>query len=137
MWFHLKRAQQRQTRERAAERLMFEVDAAFSARLRLAARSRDLTPQELVAKLLERGLEQEALREQVEGALKTLTPREQEVVWLAARGHTNRRIAGQLVISPETVKTHMRHVLEKMGVRSKAELRLMLLDLGIRWWDAR
>jgi DNA-binding CsgD family transcriptional regulator len=40
-----------------------------------------------------------------------------------------------LVISPETVKTHVRHVLEKFNVRSKAELRLQLLDLGVRWWE--
>jgi DNA-binding NarL/FixJ family response regulator len=39
------------------------------------------------------------------------------------------------VVSTETVKTHVRHVLEKLGVRSKADLRLLLLDMGIRWWQ--
>ena len=33
------------------------------------------------------------------------------------------------------MKTHVRHVLEKLGVHSKAELRLLLLALGIRWWE--
>jgi DNA-binding CsgD family transcriptional regulator len=39
------------------------------------------------------------------------------------------------VISPETVKTHIRHVLERFNVASKADLRLRLLDLKIRWWE--
>ena len=88
-----------------------------------------------MADLLARGLEQEALRFQAEVALKELTPREQEVAWLTGRGYTNYRIAEQLVISPETVKTHVRHILEKFEIHSKADLRLLLLDLGIRWWD--
>ncbi len=116
-------------------RLAFEVDAELSAQLRLAADARHQSPQALVADLLARGLEQETLRLQAEIALENLTPREQEVAWLATRGHTNRQIAEALVISPETVKTHVRHILEKFEVRSKAELRLLLIDLGIRWWE--
>jgi DNA-binding CsgD family transcriptional regulator len=87
----------------------------------------------LITNLLARGLEQEALRAQAETTLSILTPREQEVAWLTARGHTNQQIAETLVISPETVKTHVRHVLDKFRVRSKADLRLLLLDLGVRW----
>jgi DNA-binding NarL/FixJ family response regulator len=82
-----------------------------------------------------RGLEQEVLRTQVRAILEALTPREQEVTWYTARGYTNRQIAEALVVSIETVKTHVRHVLEKLGVRSKADLRLLLLNLGIRWWE--
>ena len=115
--------------------LAFEVDAELSAQIRLAAHTHDQSPQALVADLLTRGLEQEALRFQAEVALKELTPREQEVAWLTGRGYTNHRIAEQLVISPETVKTHVRHILEKFEIHSKADLRLLLLDLGIRWWD--
>ena len=117
--------------------LIFEVDAELSAQLRLAAHARHRTPEVLAAELLTRGLEQEALREQVDEILTFLTPREQEVIWLTARGLTNRQIAEALVVSPETIKTHMRHILEKLGVRSKADLRLLLLDLGIRWWERK
>jgi DNA-binding CsgD family transcriptional regulator len=116
-------------------RLVFEVDAELSTQLRLAARSQDMPPEMLVAELLARGLEQQALRVQAEAALVALTPREQEIVWLTARGHTNSQIAKALVISPETVKTHVRHVLDKFGVRSKADLRLLFIDLGMRWWE--
>lgn len=128
MWF-LRRT------SRPNGRLVFEVDEELSTQLRLAARASEQAPETLAAKLLERGLEQEAQRAQVQNTLKSLSPREQEVTWLTARGYTNRQIADSLVLSPETVKTHVRHILEKLGVRSKADLRLLLLDLGIRWWE--
>jgi RNA polymerase sigma factor (sigma-70 family) len=122
-------------RPRSNGRLVFEVDAELSTQLRQAARASEQAPETLAAELLARGLEQEAQRTQVQAILETLTPREQEVTWLTARGYTNRKIAQILVLSPETVKTHVRHVLEKLGVASKADLRLLLLDLGIRWWE--
>jgi RNA polymerase sigma factor (sigma-70 family) len=122
-------------RSRSNGRLVFEVDAELSTQLRQAARASERTPEALAAELLEHGLEKEAQRVQVQAILETLTPREQEVTWLTARGYTNRQIAEVLVLSPETVKTHVRHVLEKLGIGSKADLRLLLLDLGIRWWE--
>ncbi|MBW2624902.1 MAG: helix-turn-helix transcriptional regulator [Deltaproteobacteria bacterium] len=125
-------------RTRSDKRLAFEVDAELSNQLRLAARTSRQSPEAFATELLARGLEQEVLRAQVRSVLEALTPREQEVTWYTVRGHTNRQIAEVLGISPETVKTHVRHVLEKLGVRSKADLRLLLLNLGIRWWeDAR
>ncbi|HKZ55714.1 MAG TPA: helix-turn-helix transcriptional regulator [Anaerolineales bacterium] len=117
------------------QRLIFEVDADLSAQLRLAARERDQPPQDLAADLLIQGLEHESLRAQAERVLASLTRREQEVARLAARGQTNQQIAETLVVSTETVKTHVRNVLGKFGVRSKVELRVLFLDLGIRWWD--
>ena len=122
-------------RTRSKDRLSFEVDADLSDQLRLAARASRQSPESFAAKLLARGLEQEVLRSQVRVVLEGLTPREQEVTWYTARGYTNRQIAETLVVSVETVKTHVRHVLEKLGVRSKADLRLLLLNLGIRWWE--
>ncbi len=63
---------------------------------------------------------------QVAGEFEILTPREREVLQLIVAGQTNRQIADCLVVSPETVKTHVRHVLGKMGVNRKAELRALL-----------
>jgi DNA-binding NarL/FixJ family response regulator len=104
-------------------------------RLQALASARGQPPEELARALLVRGLKQEARRAQAEAALSALTPREQEVAWLTTRGYTNRQIADSLVVSPETVKTHVAHVLEKFDVRSKAELRVRLMDLGVRWWQ--
>ncbi len=50
-----------------------------------------------------------------------LTPREREVLGLLARGFRNREIANALVISESTTKVHVRHILEKLGVRTRAE----------------
>jgi LuxR family maltose regulon positive regulatory protein len=48
-----------------------------------------------------------------------LTPREREVSELMADGLSNKEIAAQLVISQATVKVHLRHVYEKLGVRNR------------------
>lgn len=50
-----------------------------------------------------------------------LSPREREVLGLMARGFRNRQIANALVISESTTKVHVRHILEKLGVRTRAE----------------
>ena len=49
----------------------------------------------------------------------TLTAREVEVLQLLAFGHTNRAIAEKLFISPDTVKTHLEHIFEKLGASDR------------------
>ena len=50
-----------------------------------------------------------------------LTPREAEVLALVAQGLSNREIAGTLVVSEATVKTHINHVFAKTGARDRAQ----------------
>jgi LuxR family maltose regulon positive regulatory protein len=50
-----------------------------------------------------------------------LSPRELEVLGLIARGFRNREIARALVIAESTTKVHVRHILEKLGVRTRSE----------------
>ncbi len=54
-----------------------------------------------------------------------LTSREIEILRLLAMGYTYRRIGEQTFVSYETVKTHLKHIYEKLHVRSKLE--------AIRW----
>ncbi len=51
-----------------------------------------------------------------------LTRREREVAILAGRGFTNRRIASELSISEHTVATHVRNILKKLNLRSRAQI---------------
>jgi DNA-binding NarL/FixJ family response regulator len=120
---------QRSSLQAERGRLVFEADAELGDALRHAARVRGQEPERLASDLLQRALAQEVRETRARAALASLTPRQQEVARLAARGQTNRQIARALVVSPETVKTHVRHTLDKFGLRSKTELRLMLLDV--------
>ncbi|ANZ28499.1 hypothetical protein A4U64_26780 (plasmid) [Rhodococcus sp. WB1] len=54
--------------------------------------------------------------------LARLTVREKEIVNLIALGLANREIAGQLGIELCTVKNHVHHILEKLGVERRAEV---------------
>jgi DNA-binding NarL/FixJ family response regulator len=57
-----------------------------------------------------------------------LTDREVDVLRLAVRGHTNRQMAKELFISEDTIKTHLRHVYEKVGFSSRAGLALYAME---------
>jgi PAS domain S-box-containing protein len=58
---------------------------------------------------------------------RTLSPREREVLALLARGLTGEQIAERLVLSPETVRTHIRNAREKLGASTRVEAVTMAL----------
>lgn len=60
-----------------------------------------------------------------------LTPREVEVLALVARGHTNKRIAAELVVTPKTVANHVEHIYSKLGVSSRAAATLFATQHGL------
>lgn len=60
-----------------------------------------------------------------------LSPREQEVSDLVARGLTNRDIAAELGISERTVDSHVQHILNKLGFRSRAQIAAWTVKEGI------
>ena len=61
-----------------------------------------------------------------------LTAREQEVLDLIARGYANKRIALELGIAEKTVKTHVGHVLAKLGVADRTQAALYATRVGRR-----
>lgn len=63
-------------------------------------------------------------------ATQQLTSREQEVLALVARGQTNAEIARGLVVSAGTVKTHVEHIIAKLGVADRTEAAVRAAELG-------
>jgi non-specific serine/threonine protein kinase len=51
-----------------------------------------------------------------------LTPREHEVAALVAHGLTNREIAAQLVFTESTAAKHVEHILDKLALRTRAQI---------------
>ncbi len=78
-----------------------------------------------------RALRRHAVRRDVRGPRSgdELTDREREVLRLVARGEPTRRIAGQLGISRETVETHIRAGMRKLGARTRTEAAAIALEV--------
>lgn len=62
---------------------------------------------------------------------ESLTPREEQVLVLLARGHTNGQIAGILGISAQTVKGHLKQILPKLGATTRTEAASAAIRQGL------
>jgi DNA-binding NarL/FixJ family response regulator len=83
------------------------------------------------------GMEYQWASEENARAWDDLTPREQDVAALVCLGYTNQQIAQKLVIAPNTVKTHIRHVLRKFQLHGKLELKGVLRGWDFSGWEIR
>jgi DNA-binding CsgD family transcriptional regulator len=73
--------------------------------------------------------------DKIRDALKTLTPREREVMNHVVSGLLNKEVASELRITERTVKAHRRRVMAKMGAKSSAELITMVLTVQLNGKD--
>jgi DNA-binding NarL/FixJ family response regulator len=60
-----------------------------------------------------------------------LTARETEILQLLAQGRTNPQIARELVVSPGTVKNHVRHIIAKLEVSDRTQAAVRAIELGL------
>lgn len=70
-------------------------------------------------------------RAPIPAQMAQLTPREREVLTCLAEGMSNAEVAGKLAISEATVKTHLAHVMTKLGVREKAQAVIAAYQTGL------
>ena len=130
----------------------FDVDEYVFAALRAGASGfllKDATPEELLAAIRvvasgEALLAPTATRHLVDAfvsrpslgrpdtqLVEALTGREREVLRLVAQGLSNAEIAGRLVVSPATAKTHVSRILAKLGLRDRAQLVIAAYESGL------
>ena len=113
----------------------FSLDVNTLRSLQLIAEREQRTPEEIANQLLEDALRSHQAQEENWQRWQTLTPREQEIAALICMNYTSRQVAARLYISPETVKTHVEHILSKFGVSDRNLLRMMLSGWDFSAWD--
>lgn len=116
--------------------LRLEVDQDLIHSLENLAQREQRTKKELAVELLSMALVQRDAAESYLRCWGSLSRREQQVTALICLGYTNRQIANRLVLSQETVKTHVRNVLLKFKLRTRAELRHVLADWDFSAWES-
>jgi PAS domain S-box-containing protein len=115
------------TGERAGSRVLVRPDGT-DVRVEWAARVATVGERRVViAVILDAS---PALRPGYDRPAGTLTRREREVVTLIALGHETAEIAAALVVSPETVKSHVRKAMSKLRAHTRAELVARSLATG-------
>lgn len=78
-----------------------------------------------------KGLEAEGKREAIQEIESNLSPREGEVLQLVAQGATNKQIADSLFISENTVKTHLRNIMEKLHLANRSQAAAYAVERGL------
>ena len=115
---------------------VFLQDEELIAVIKNVAREQSRAEEELIAEFTKVGLNQFVAQSELQDRWNSLSHREQQVVALVCLGHRNYEIAQTLGIAPETVKTHLQHIFDKLHLRGSKELRLALKDWDFQgWWE--
>jgi len=99
--------------------------------VRVIAAGESLLAPNVTRRLIEHFIRQPDPVQAVPAALALLTIREREVLALIAHGLSNTEIAGKLVMSVPTAKTHVSRILAKLGARDRAQLVVMAYQSGL------
>ena len=99
--------------------------------VRVAASGEALLAPSITKRLIEEFAKQRAPVRASGTDLKTLTDREREVLTLLGRGLSNPEIAKDLKVGEATVKTHVAHVLDKLGLRDRVQAVIFAYEVGL------
>jgi DNA-binding NarL/FixJ family response regulator len=102
----------------------------LAAAIRVIAAGEALLAPSVTRRLIQRFAEQPAPRAVDAKALERLTDRETEVLRLLARGLSNAQIAAELVVSETTVKSHVAHLLMKLGLHDRVQAVVLAYETG-------
>jgi DNA-binding NarL/FixJ family response regulator len=98
---------------------------------RLVHEGETLVPRRMLGTLLSQLIRRKREQDDAVRRLNRLTRRDREILGLLAGGADNHFIARELVISPETARTHIQKVLTKLGVHSRLEAAAFALQNGL------
>jgi DNA-binding NarL/FixJ family response regulator len=104
--------------------------ADLVAAIRVAAAGDALLAPSVTRRLIEAFAARPAAVTPSPSRLASLTPRERDILTLVARGRSNTEIAGDLVVSEATVKTHVGHLLAKLGLRDRVQAVILAYETG-------
>lgn len=117
-------------RTEPGEQRTFRLESSLAHSVHELAQQEQRPSEEIAAELIASAFAQRQGYQEILRRWWLLSPREQQVAALVCQNYTNVQIASYLVLSPETVRSHVRNVLRKFGVRNRAELRYILVDLA-------
>jgi DNA-binding NarL/FixJ family response regulator len=104
--------------------------ADLLAAVRVAAAGDALLAPSVTRRLIEAFARRPATASPAPSRLASLTPRERDILLLVARGQSNTEIARALVVSEATVKTHVAHLLAKLGLRDRVQAVILAYETG-------
>jgi DNA-binding NarL/FixJ family response regulator len=104
--------------------------ADLAAAIRIAAAGDALLAPSVTRRLIEAFARRPAPAAPSPSRLASLTPRERDILLLVARGQSNAEIARDLVVSEATVKTHVGHLLAKLGLRDRVQAVILAYETG-------
>jgi DNA-binding NarL/FixJ family response regulator len=99
--------------------------------IRAVARGETLVPPVMLGPLLGQLLDRRRSHDEALWRIAELSPRERRVLNLLARGVRTKEIAAELVISPETARTHVQNILGKLSVHSRLEAAALVIEHGL------
>ena len=108
------------------------ADSELLSAIRGVHRGRTVLDPALATRVVQGGLrKRNAVSPTAKGPSSVLSQREREVLELVAQGFTNQQIADRLGLSVKTVETYRSRLVEKLGLRSRADLVRYALDSGL------